>query len=426
MSEECTHDCGSCGSACSERETPQITGNANNMGVKKMIAVMSGKGGVGKSLVTAMLAVHAAKKGLRTAIMDADITGPSIPRSFGIKNRARCNEEGTSIYPEVTPAGIKVMSLNLLMENETDPVIWRGPIIASAVREFWENVQWGDVDCMFVDCPPGTGDVPLTIFQGLPVDGIIIVTSPQELVSMIVTKAVNMAKMMDIPVLGIVENMSGFKCPDCGKVHEIYGKSRIGQVAADCGIDTVAKIPLDPAVAAKVDAGCAEALDTEALDVIFEKIVSVEKPEEKQNIAVTYADGQVFQHFGHSEQFKIYTVADHKVIGSKVIGTEGNGHEALAALLEQKGIDVLICGGIGGGAIHALSECGIKVVPGAAGDADAAVADYLNGKLSVNMEANCSHHDAEDACQGHEGNCAGHEHGTCGSNDGTQGCGCGH
>ena len=273
MSEECTHDCGSCGSDCGERTEPQKVRNANNINVKKVIAVVSGKGGVGKSLVTSMLAVKAAKSGLKTAILDADITGPSIPKSFGIKEKATCDEAGTVIYPAVTKKeGIKLMSVNLLIENESDPVIWRGPVIANAVKEFWENVEWQDTDCMFIDCPPGTGDVPLTIFQSLPVDGIIVVTSPQELVSMIVEKAVNMAKMMNIPVLGIVENMSYFKCPDCGNIHYIYGKSDIEKTAADNGIDTIAKLPMDPETAAKVDASKAEELDVEALNDIFNRI----------------------------------------------------------------------------------------------------------------------------------------------------------
>ena len=242
-----------------------------------MIAVVSGKGGVGKSLVTSMLAVSAAKKGLKTAILDADITGQSIPKSFGVHEKATCDEAGTVMYPPVTKSGIKLMSLNLLVENETDPVIWRGPVIASAVKQFWEEVDWGDVDCMFVDCPPGTGDVPLTIFQSLPVDGIVVVTSPQELVSMIVDKAVKMAQMMDIPVLGIVENMSYFKCPDCGNVHYIYGKSHVDEKAAEHGIDTVAKLPMDPQVAAKVDAGCAEDLDVSELSAIAQKIEDIQK-----------------------------------------------------------------------------------------------------------------------------------------------------
>lgn len=407
MSEECTHDCGSCGSDCGERTVPQIMANGNNAGVKKIIAVVSGKGGVGKSLVTSMLAVGATKKGLKTAILDADITGPSIPKSFGISEKATCDEAGTVIYPAVTKTGIKLMSLNLLMENESDPVIWRGPVIASAVKEFWQNVQWGDVDCMFVDCPPGTGDVPLTIFQSLPVDGIIVVTSPQELVSMIVEKAVKMAKMMDIPVLGIVENMSYFKCPDCGKVHYIYGESHVEENAEKNGIDTIAKLPIDTETAVKVDSGCAEDLDVSALSEISEKIASIKKEASRLKIAVTYQEGNVFQHFGHSEQFKIYEIEDKKVVSSKIIGTDGNGHEALAGYLKNDNVDILICGGIGGGAVDALSEYGIQVVPGVTGEADMAVSDYLNDKLQVNMQPNCDHHDEEHSCGEHiDGDCS--------------------
>ena len=260
MSEECTHDCSSCGSNCAERVEEQKNKD-NYAGVKKVIAVVSGKGGVGKSMVTSLLAVNSAKNGLKTAIMDADITGPSIPKSFGLKEKAKCDEEGTVIYPEVTKGGIKVMSMNLLMDNETDPVIWRGPVIASAVKEFWENVKWGDIDCMFVDCPPGTGDVPLTVFQSLPVDGIIIVTSPQELVGMIVAKAVNMAKKMNVPILGIVENMSYLECPDCGKHINVFGESHTEQVAEEYGLKLLAQIPIDPKIAQMVDGGQVEYIE---------------------------------------------------------------------------------------------------------------------------------------------------------------------
>ena len=271
MSEECTHDCSSCGSNCEDRTEPQKNPD-NYKGVKKVIAVMSGKGGVGKSMVTSMLAVNACKNGLKTAIIDADITGPSIPKSFGLTEKVRCDETGTSMYPVETATGIKVISMNLLMDKETDPVIWRGPIIAGAVKQFWEDTSWGDVDCMFVDCPPGTGDVPLTVLQSFPVDGIIIVTSPQELVSMIVGKAVNMAKAMDIPVLGIVENMSYFQCPDCGKRHAVFGESHIDQVAAEYGIANIAKLPIDPDAARTVDMGKAEELDVSGLDGLFKVI----------------------------------------------------------------------------------------------------------------------------------------------------------
>jgi Mrp family chromosome partitioning ATPase len=268
MSEECTHDCGTCGSSCEDRTQPQKNPN-NYKGVKKVIAVMSGKGGVGKSMVTSMLAVNGAKRGQKIAIMDADITGPSIPMSFGLTEKVTCDAEGTVMYPVRTESGIKVISMNLLMDSETEPVIWRGPIIAGAVKQFWEEVDWGDVDCMLVDCPPGTGDVPLTVLQSIPVAGIVIVTSPQELVSMIVAKAVNMAKMMDIPVLGIVENMSYYQCPDCGSYHAIFGESHIDEVAATYGINDVTKLPINPDAANKIDNGKAEHLDVTQLDGLY-------------------------------------------------------------------------------------------------------------------------------------------------------------
>lgn len=271
MSEDCTHNCSSCSSNCDERTEPQDK-SGNYGGVKKVIAVMSGKGGVGKSLVTSMLACNAVKKGLKTAIIDADITGPSIPKSFGMKDEIRCDEDGKVMYPCTTNTGIKVISMNLLMDNETDPVIWRGPIIAGAVKQFWEDVTWGDIDCMFVDCPPGTGDVPLTVLQSLPVAGIVIVTSPQELVSMIVAKAVKMAKMMDIPVLGIVENMSYFECPDCGKKHQLFGESNIEETASQYGIETVVKLPVDAHISLSIDKGEVESLNLPQLDAISDKI----------------------------------------------------------------------------------------------------------------------------------------------------------
>ena len=255
MSENCSGSCSSCSSDCESRKGPQILRNANNGKVKKVIAVVSGKGGVGKSLVTSMLAVKANKEGKKAAILDADITGPSIPKSFGLTERVTCNEDGTVMYPETSKNGIKVMSLNLLMEKETDPVIWRGPVIAGVVKQFWEDVDWDETDCMFVDCPPGTGDVPLTVFQSLPVDGIVVVTSPQELVQMIVKKAYNMADMMHIPVLGVVENFSYLECPDCGKKINVFGQSHVDEVAEELGIPVFGKLPVDPAYAEKADEG---------------------------------------------------------------------------------------------------------------------------------------------------------------------------
>ena len=255
---ECNHDCSSCGESCGERtEAFDFRAPANpNSHVKKVIAVMSGKGGVGKSLVTASLASAVQSLGKKAAILDADITGPSIPKAFGAHVRAVADDGG--ILPVHTPSGLEMMSLNLLMENETDPVVWRGALIAGTVKQFWSDVQWGDVDYMFVDMPPGTGDVPLTVFQSLPIDGIIVVTSPQELVSMIVEKAVKMAEMMKIPILGVIENYSYFKCPDCGKEHKIFGESKLEEVTARHNLPILARLPMDPALAAAVDQGKVE------------------------------------------------------------------------------------------------------------------------------------------------------------------------
>ncbi len=235
--------------------------------VKKVIAVISGKGGVGKSTVTAMLAVAMARKGKRVGILDADITGPSAPTAFGVTQCQGASEEG--LYPAVTRGGIQVMSINLLLDNSTDPVLWRGPVIAGAVKQFWTDVIWEDVDYLFVDMPPGTGDVPLTVFQSLPVDGVVIVTSPQDLVSMIVSKAVKMANMMHIPVLGFVENYSYLQCPDCGKRIEVFGKSRLDEIADAFGLPVLARLPIDPKVAECYDSGLMESVNTDAMvDVI--------------------------------------------------------------------------------------------------------------------------------------------------------------
>lgn len=269
MSETCNHDCGSCGENCSSRTQEQasfLEPLHPASSVKKVIGIVSGKGGVGKSLVTSMLAVAMERKGKRTAILDADITGPSIPKAFGLdKETVGMTSDGVLMMPVETMNGIRVMSSNLLLDHATDPVIWRGPVIAGAVKQFWSETLWKDIDYMFVDMPPGTGDVPLTVFQSLPVDGIIIVTSPQELVSMIVAKAVNMAKKMDIPIIGIVENMSYLTCPDCGKKISVFGESHIEEVAGEHGLKVLAKLPIDPKVAELVDAGKIEYLKEEWL-----------------------------------------------------------------------------------------------------------------------------------------------------------------
>ena len=268
---ECTHDCESCGKDCASRIVKESTNELSN--VKKVIGIVSGKGGVGKSLVTSLLAVGKAKQGKSVAILDADITGPSIPRAFGISGGIEADANG--IYPRQSAFGIKVVSSNLLLDNENDPVIWRGPVIAGMVKQFWTDVVWDDVDFMFVDMPPGTGDVPLTVFQSLPVDGIVVVATPQELVGMIVEKAVKMADMMNVPVLGLVENMSSFRCPDCGKVHAIFGESHADDIAKAHGISPVCRLPINPKLAAAVDAGMIELMDENGLDALADKLAGL-------------------------------------------------------------------------------------------------------------------------------------------------------
>lgn len=271
MSENCTHDCSTCGESCAEREPESMMKSLRpGSRVDKVIAVVSGKGGVGKSLVTSLLACEMQRRGHQAAVLDADITGPSIPQAFGVHGGAIGGED--FIYANRSRTGIEMMSINLLLPNETDPVVWRGPVIAGAVTQFWTDVLWEDVEYMFVDMPPGTGDVPLTVFQSLPVAGIIVVASPQELVSMIVAKAVNMANMMNVPVLGIVENMSYLKCPDCGKELKIFGESHIDEIAAQNGIDLIAKLPIDPAIATACDEGRIEEIESPWLSAIADKI----------------------------------------------------------------------------------------------------------------------------------------------------------
>ena len=270
---ECSHDCSNCKKDCADREkTPDFRAPLNAASkVGKVIAVASGKGGVGKSFVTSMLAVLSARKGRRVAILDADITGPSIPKAFNLACGAYQDERG--ILPPCSNMGIKVMSLNLLVKDPAEPVVWRGPVIAGAVKQFWTDVCWEDVDVMFVDMPPGTGDVPLTVFQSLPVDGVVVVASPQELVGLIVEKSVKMAEMMDKKVLGLVENMSYFTCPDCGARHDIFGKSHIDEIAARHGIGTVCRLPIDPGFASAMDAGAVETVECTGLETLVEQIL---------------------------------------------------------------------------------------------------------------------------------------------------------
>ncbi len=270
---ECTHDCSTCSKECSDRKSLLEKQNEKS-NIKKVIGVVSGKGGVGKSLITSLLAVLIKRRGENVAIMDADITGPSIPKMFGINEKA-LSPDGKFLLPVLTEKGIKTMSINLLLESDTDPVVWRGPVIAGAVKQFWTDVAWGDVDYMFVDMPPGTGDVPLTIFQSLPINAIIVVASPQELVSMIVGKAVKMANMMNIPILGIVENMSYLECPDCKKKIEVFGKSKVAEIAKIYNIQNYSKLPIDPGFALLCDKGKIEEFVGDYLNNIVDKILKI-------------------------------------------------------------------------------------------------------------------------------------------------------
>ena len=269
---DCNSNCSSCSRNCASRQEPSsfLAPQNKDSNVKKVIAVVSGKGGVGKSLVTSLLATATNRKGYKTAVLDADITGPSIPQAFGLTGMANADDDG--ILPTMTADNIEVMSLNLLLPEKTTPVVWRGPVISGTVKQFWTDVKWGEVDYMYVDMPPGTGDVPLTVFQSLPVEGIVIVTTPQELVGMIVEKACNMAKMMNVPVLALVENMSYIQCPDCGKKIPVFGESHVEETAARLGIDCYAQIPIDPSISAACDAGAIESVNGTWIDNVVDKI----------------------------------------------------------------------------------------------------------------------------------------------------------
>ena len=276
MSEECTHDCSTCGAGCDHVDAKDLIAPLNkDSAIKHVYAIMSGKGGVGKSSTTASLAAAMAKRGYKVGIMDADITGPSIPTAFGLTERAV--GDGESIVPEVTAGGIEVISLNLLLENKGDPVVWRGSLLSGVVKQFWTDVRWGQLDYLFIDMPPGTGDVPLTVFQSIPVDGIVVVTSPQDLVSLIVTKAVRMANMMSKPILGVVENYSYFQCPNCGEKHYIFGQSNLEQVAAEENVKILARVPMDPAMAAAMDQGSMETLTPNYMEPVADAILAHEE-----------------------------------------------------------------------------------------------------------------------------------------------------
>ncbi len=397
MSDNCDQNCGSCGEECTERkeakndflEKPHELSN-----VRRVIGVVSGKGGVGKSLVTSMLAVRMKREGFKIAILDADVTGPSIPKAFGLRERVGSNALG--LLPAKTQTGIEIMSINMLLNDETDPVVWRGPMLAGAVKQFWTDVIWYDVDFMFIDMPPGTSDVPLTVFQSIPVDGIIIVTSPQELVSMIVSKAVKMAEMMKIPIIGLVENMSYFRCPDNGKDYKIFGDSHIDDIAALHNLKVLAKLPVDPAIALACDQGKIEAYRNEWLEDAAVELIKMEEGNILK-IAVASENGQVTEHFGHCESFMVFDTQNQQIVSAEVIPNPGHIPGFLPNFLHDKGVNVIISGGMGSGAIDIFNEKGIEVIVGASGDARAAVTAYMQGKL-LSTGSVCQEHQHHGDC----------------------------
>jgi len=399
MSENCNQTCNTCSDNCAERkENPtDFSAKPHELSrIKRVVGIVSGKGGVGKSLVTSMLAVTMNRNGYSTAILDADVTGPSIPKAFGLKEKAFGNELG--LFPVKSKTGIDIMSVNLLLANDTDPVVWRGPVIAGTVKQFWTDVIWSDVDFMFIDMPPGTGDVPLTVFQSIPIDGIIIVTSPQELVSMIVSKAVKMAEMMDIPIIGLVENMAFFKCPDCDKKYKIFGDSHIEEIANKHNLKVLAQIPIDSRIASACDKGMVELLTTEWLDGLVD--VLEQTGGKNMKIAVASEQDMVAEHFGHCAGFNIFEVENKKIVKSELVANPGHKPGFLPNFLNDLGVKVIISGGMGGGAIEIFNEKGIKVITGVKGQTTAAVEQYLQGVLQSTGSV-CHEHQHQGECGNH-------------------------
>lgn len=403
----CSGNCNSCASSCSTEEKKENLYEPCNQysSVKRVIGIVSGKGGVGKSLTTSYLTTLMNRKGYRTAVLDADITGPSIPKSFGIKEKAMGNELG--IIPAVSKKGTKIMSVNLLLDSDEMPVVWRGPIIAGTVKQFWSDVIWDKVDYMFVDMPPGTGDVPLTVFQSIPLDGIIIVTSPQELVSMIVGKAVNMAKAMNVPILGIVENYSYIVCGNCKEKIQVFGESHVDEVAKKYNLTVLDRIPIDPIIAKAVDAGAIEELEHTCLDHTADYIETELPLDHKKNedgvlkIAVPVENNTVNQHFGKAQQFCLYEMEGNTLISQSTIQSEQTGHVAQCKLLKENKINVVLCGGIGAEALSLLLKEGIVVYPGLQGDVNVVVASYLDGQMAMaTNEATCTSHAGGCDCGG--------------------------
>ncbi|MFA6889580.1 MAG: P-loop NTPase [Bacilli bacterium] len=395
---ECNHNCESCEEKC---EHESLLKKAHPMSsIKKVIGVVSGKGGVGKSLVTSLLAINLRQKGYQVGVLDADITGPSIPKIFGIKDKTRGNKGG--LLPNVSSTGIKIVSSNLLLKNDTDPVVWRGPIVSNLVEQFWTEVIWQDIDFLLVDLPPGTGDVPLTVFQSMSVDGIIIVTSPQELVKMIVSKAVKMANMMKIPVLGLVENMSYLECDQCHHKIKIFGESHVEEIGAEYGIPVLAKIPLNPKISEWCDAGLLEKISVNYLEKASATLENL--PIHFTTIAIPVDDDQVSEHFGQTPTFLMVQSVKKMVIQSFMATASQIGHDGIMSFLKEHQVNVVLTKNIGELMRDLVVEQGIQIVVGVDGVALDAARKYLRNELKGTSEANCScdHEDCGD-CDGSTG-----------------------
>jgi Mrp family chromosome partitioning ATPase/predicted Fe-Mo cluster-binding NifX family protein len=397
--------------------------------IKRTIAVLSGKGGVGKSLVTALLATYLQRTGrYRVGVLDADITGPSIPKLFGADSyKPQPSEAG--LFPVRSHSNIQIMSVNLLLDKPDSPVVWRGPILANTVKQFWTDVIWGELDFLFLDMPPGTGDVPLTVFQSIPLDGIILVTSPQDLVAMIVKKAVNMAKMMNIPILGLIENMSHAICPHCGETIHLFGESKAAEVWQKYGVPYLGSLPIDPDLSRLSDQGEIERIHKNYLEEALQALEKVparrpesdgaasdaaadpeaakaaQKPDDEpgQGLQVAIAaQGQaVSEHFGHCEGFMLYTLADGKIVRQGYVKNPGHKPGLLPNLLHERGVQVVIAGGMGSGAVEIFNEKGIDVITGASGPLAEVIESYLAGDLASSGSV-CHEHQHAGDC-GHEG-----------------------
>lgn len=400
-----------------------LENNPNNT-IRRVIAVVSGKGGVGKSMVTSLLAAAMKRSGRKVGVLDADITGPSIPKLFGVQDQRPVPTEA-GLLPVVSQHGMQVMSINVLLDDAESPVVWRGPILANTVKQFWTDVVWGDLDFMFLDMPPGTGDVPLTVFQSIPLDGIVIVTSPQDLVSMIVKKAVNMAKKMNIPIIGIVENMSHVICPGCGETIKIFGQSVTEELALEWGIPFLGSLPIDPRLTELSDLG---QIETASIDYLDKAITAMQKIPAKgepasipeppnletepasmqgrtqevpmKKIAIAAEGHYVCEHFGHCEGFNIFTTQEGKIIAQDFLANPGHKPGLLPNLLNEQGVHVVIAGGMGAGAIDIFNEKGIDVITGARGMVDQTLATYLDGQL-LSTGSVCHDHQ-------HAGDCGSH------------------